>query len=93
MVSWPSGDHLPDGLVRIEGVAALVHIGELHGLADPDRARSRAVSWPVIIRKRVVLPAPFGPMIADDAAGREAEGHALDQQVVAVGLGSRCPPR
>jgi hypothetical protein len=57
-----AGDFLPDGLVGVERVAALVDIAELHALADADRAGIR-LSWPVIMRNSVVLPAPFGPMM------------------------------
>ena len=37
----PVGNDLPDRLLRVEGIAALVHIGQLHGLADPDGAGIR----------------------------------------------------
>src|SRR5881409_2669204 len=32
-------DLLPDRLLGVEGVTALVHVGKLHGLTDPERAR------------------------------------------------------
>ena len=38
------------------------------------------------MRKSVVLPAPFGPMTPDDAAGRQREVEVLDQQAVAEAL-------
>ena len=34
-----AADLLPDGLLGIERVARLVDVGELHGLAEPQRAR------------------------------------------------------
>ena len=36
-----TGNDLPDGLVGVEGVAALVDVGELHRLAQPDLAGVR----------------------------------------------------
>jgi hypothetical protein len=36
-----AGDFLPDGLVAIERIAALVDIGQMHRLADGDRAANR----------------------------------------------------
>ena len=42
------------------------------------------LSWPVIMRNSVVLPAPLGADDADDAAGRQLEGEFVDQQIVAV---------
>ena len=41
----------------------------------------------------MVLPAPLGPIDADDAAGRQAEVHPLEQEAVAVALGRGPGPR
>jgi len=49
-------------------------------------APSSGLSWPVIMRNSVVLPAPFGPIHADDAAGRQLEGEIVDQQIAAKTL-------
>jgi hypothetical protein len=56
-----AGDLLPDGLVRVERVAALVDVAELDRLAEADLP-AVGFSWPVIILNSVVLPAPLGPM-------------------------------
>ena len=47
---------------RVERVAALVDVGELHRVADRGACRASGFSWPTIMRKSVVLPAPLGPM-------------------------------
>ena len=55
---------------------------------SPDASSpSSADSSPAIIRKSVVLPAPFGADDADDAARRQRERQVLDEQPVAVALG------
>ena len=41
----------------------------------------------MIILNSVVLPAPLGPMMPDDAAARQVEVEVLEQQVVAETLG------
>ena len=70
---------------RVEAAARLVDVGELHGVADAELAASGSSS-PAIMRKSVVLPAPFGPITPDDAAGRQRERHVLDEQPVAEPL-------
>ena len=55
-----AGDLLEHGLVGIE-LARLIDVADLHGLAEPQRARV-GLLLPVIIRNSVVLPAPLGPM-------------------------------
>jgi hypothetical protein len=57
-----AGDFLPDGLVAIERVAALVDIGEICTVSPTRDRAAVGLFLPVIIRNSVVLPAPFGPM-------------------------------
>ena len=57
-----AGDDLPQVLVGVDTTAALVDIGDLHGVADIDRAGSRLLPGPTIVLKSVVLPTPLGPM-------------------------------
>ena len=56
-----AGDLLPDGVRALERVADLVDVRELDRLADSSSPPS-GFSSPTIMLKRVVLPAPFGPM-------------------------------
>src|SRR5246127_1648158 len=46
-------------------------------------------SWPVIIRRSVVLPAPLGPMTPTTPAGGQLEREVVDEEAVAVGLAQR----
>jgi hypothetical protein len=81
-----AGDLLPDVFSgSIEGVAALVDIGQLDRLADADGA---AVGLLLAgdHAEQGGLAGAVGADDADDAAGRQAEGHVLEQQAVAVGL-------
>src|SRR5690606_22698516 len=79
------GDLLPDGLVRVERVARLVDVGELHRLADAQRARVRLLLADDHAEQRRLAGAVRADH-ADDAAGRQAEAQLVDQQTVAVGL-------
>ena len=56
-----AGDLLPDRALRVEVAAGLVDVGEL--TVSPTRSSpASGSSSPAIIRKSVVLPAPFGPI-------------------------------
>ena len=55
-------DLFPDRLGGVQGVARLVHVGQVDRLANAEIAES-GCSSPVIILKSVVLPAPFAPMM------------------------------
>ena len=57
-----AGNLLPDGLLGVERLAALVDIGQLDRLADAQAALVGLLPGPVIRRSRVVLPAPLGPI-------------------------------
>ena len=72
--------------------ARLVDVGELDRLAEPSSPAS-GCSSPAIMRNSVVLPAPFGPDHADDAAGRQRERQVLDEQPVAEALRDVVAPR
>ena len=67
----PARDLLEHGLLAVQAVARLVHVGQLDGLADAQRA-GVGLLLPVIMRKSVVLPAPLGPMTPTMPPRREA---------------------
>jgi hypothetical protein len=77
-----AGDLLPDGLVRIERIAALVDIAKLHRLADGDRARI-GLLLPGDHPEQRGLAGAVGPDDADNAARRQLERQVVDQQPVA----------
>src|SRR6185437_5666111 len=81
-----AGNLLPDGRVAVEGVARLVDIAELHGLADLDGAGIGLVLAGDHAEQRGLAGAVRADH-ADDAARRQLEGEAVDQQVVAEALG------
>ena len=56
------GDLLPDGVRPVEVGPALVDVGELDRVAAARASPLSGSSWPAIMRKSVVLPAPFGPI-------------------------------
>ena len=78
-------DLLPHVLVRIEAVAALVHVGQAHRLPDLQRAAVGLLLAGDHAEERGLARA-VGADDAHDAAAREAEGEVLDQQPVAVAL-------
>jgi hypothetical protein len=80
-----AGNFLPDGLVRIERVAALVDIAHLHGLADADRAGIGLFLAGEHLEQRRLAGAVRADD-ADDAARRQLERQVLDQQFVAKAL-------
>ena len=57
-----AGDLLPDRVLRVEVGARLVDVGELRPCRRSGARRASGCSSPAIIRKSVVLPAPFGPI-------------------------------
>ena len=68
-------------LVGVERVARLVDVGELDGLADAERRPRPGVSRPAIIRNRVVLPAPLGPMTPTmPPGGRENDRSSISRR-------------
>ena len=81
-----AGDFLPDGLVRIERVAALIDIAQLHAVADFDFPGIGLFLAGQHAEQRRLAGA-VGTDDADNAAGRQLEGKIVDQQPVAIGLG------
>ena len=79
------GDLLPHGLRRVERVARLVDVGELHGVAQLERARVGLLLAGDHPEQRRLAGA-VGADHADDAGARQLEGQRLDQQAVAVAL-------
>ena len=80
-----AGDLLPDGLGRVERVARLVHVGELHGVAEPQRAVVRLLLAGDHAEERGLAGA-VGADHADDARRRQGEREVLDQELVAEAL-------
>jgi hypothetical protein len=78
-------DLLPDGLVRVERVARLVHVRELDRIAQPQVARVRLLLADDHAEERGLAGAVRADH-ADDAGGREAEREVLDQEPVAEPL-------
>src|SRR5258708_12822855 len=80
------GDLLPHRLLALECVAALIDVGELHGLADAERALvRRLLAHDHAEQGR--LAGAVRPDDADDAAARKLEAEVVDQDAVAVALG------
>src|SRR5207249_6247792 len=72
-------DLLPDRLLGVEGVAALVHVGELHGLTDPERARVGLLLADDHPEQRRLARA-VRPDDTDDPATGELEREVVDEQ-------------
>src|SRR5690606_14241623 len=76
----------PDGLVRIERVAALIDIAHHHGLAD----FQRAAIWLFLTGEHSDesgLARTVRPDHTDNAARRQLEGKIVDQQTITKALG------
>ena len=80
-----AGDLLVERLAGIERVARLVDIAELHRLADLDRAVVRLLLAGDHAEQRRLAGA-VRPDHPDDAAGRQLEGQAVDEELVAEAL-------
>ena len=79
-------DFFPDIVIGIERIAALIDIAELHRFADRDIAIvGLFLAGDQFEQCR--LARAVRPDHADDAAGWQAEGQVLEQQLVAIGLG------
>ena len=72
-------------LRRVEPGARLVDVGELHRVADAERARVRLLLARDHAEERRLAGA-VRPDHADDAAGRQRERQVLDEQPVAEAL-------
>ena len=82
----PVRDFLPDVLLGVEVVAALVDEAEVDGLADLDGA-AVGLFLPRDQLEQRGLARAVRPDHADDAAGGQHERQILEQQLVAIGLG------
>src|SRR5690242_20357104 len=67
-----AGDFLPDGLVAVERIAALIDVAHRHRLADLQRAAIRLLRAGDHPEQRRLSRA-VGPDDADDAASRQRE--------------------
>ena len=79
-----AGDLVEHRLVRIE-LAGLIDVAELHGLAEPQRAAVGLLEPGDHLEQRGLAGAVRADD-ADDAAGRQVEVQAVDQQRVAEAL-------
>src|SRR5439155_27087073 len=79
------GDLLPDVLLRIERVARLRHVAELHRLADHQRAAVRLLFTGDEAEQRR-LPGAVRTDDPDDATSRQREGEVVEQQAIAIPL-------
>src|SRR5438093_743250 len=78
-------DLFPDGALAVEGIAALVDVGELHRLADAERAGIRLL-LPDDHSEERRLPRAVGADDTDNAAAGPPERQAVDQTSVSVRL-------
>jgi hypothetical protein len=81
----PARDLLEDGLLPLERIATLVHVGQLHVLADAELARVRLLRAGDHPEERGLARAVRSDD-SNDAAGRQLEVQILDEKPVAVGL-------
>src|SRR5437773_6808889 len=79
------GDLLPDVLLRIERVARLRHVAELHRLAHHQRAAVRLLLAGNEAEQRR-LPGSVRTDDPDDATARQREGEVVEQQAIAIAL-------
>ena len=80
-----AGDLLEDRVLGVERVAVLIDVGDDHRVADAeDAAVGRLLADDHAEERR--LARAVGPDDADDAAGRQPEGHVLEEEAVAVAL-------
>src|SRR5690349_18470495 len=78
-------DLVPNGLVVVQRVAALIDVGELHRVTGADRAGAGFFLAGHHAEQRRFAGAVRADD-ADDAAGRQTEGHVLEQHAVAERL-------
>ncbi len=81
----PVGDLLPDRLLRVERVARLVDVGELHGVTQLERAGVGGLLAGDHAKQRGLAGA-VGADHADDAGAGQLEVQVLDQQALAESL-------
>ncbi len=87
MISLPPEISSQTVLLRIERIAALVDIGEIHRFADGDRA-AIGLFLPGDHAEQRCLARAVRADHADNAARRQFEIEIVDQQLVAIGLGN-----
>ena len=80
-----TGDDLPDGLVRIEDIAALIDVCQLYRFPDPEGARIRLLLTGDHAEEGGLSCAVRSDN-PDDAARREGKGHSFHENIVAVCL-------
>src|SRR5262249_36572337 len=78
-----AGDFLPDALVGVERLAALIDVADLHRVANPERAGVGLLLSGDHPEQRRLAGAVWTDN-ADDAAARQREIKAVDEQVVLV---------
>src|SRR5512147_2034691 len=79
------GDRLPDGLLRIKLVTALVNIGELDRFSQAYRAGIGCFLADNHLEEGA-LARPIRADDTDDSARRQAEVHVFDQEAIAKTL-------
>src|SRR2546425_5010348 len=84
-VLFSPGDLLPHVLVRIERVAGLRDVRELHRFAHLERPAIRPLLAGDEAEERR-LPSAVGSDDPDDAAARQREGQIVEEELLAVGL-------
>src|SRR5437899_2811600 len=83
---FAAGDFFPDRLAGLERVAALIDIAELCRLANTHHS-AIGLFLAGDHSEQCSLPGAVWTDHTDDSAGRKREGHAFDQQVIAISLG------
>jgi hypothetical protein len=81
----PFGDGVVHAGLRVQGVAALVHVGELHRLAQAQPSRVRGL-LPGDHAEERGLAGPVGADHPHDPSRRQVEGEVVEEERVPVGL-------
>src|SRR4029077_11869133 len=84
-VLFAAGDLFPHALLRVQRVAALRDVCELHGVADAQRPRIHLLLAGDEPEQRGLARAVRSDH-ADDAATRKREGEIVEEELVAVRL-------
>src|SRR5690606_34242713 len=80
------GYFLPHGIGRIERIAALIHVSELHGFAE----RDAAAVWLFLTNEHAQergLTSAVTTDDAHDAAARHIEGQVIDEHAITEAFG------
>ena len=85
MISRATGDFFPDGCTRVQRVAGLVDVGQLHGVAVGD-CSGVGFFLPGQHTEQGGFTRAVRADDADDSTGGEREAEILDQQLVAHGF-------